>query len=388
MAPPPIESRWRTSFNNFTTGWFLIPQGTGILAVILHQLDYQFRGLKTIAIILWLINVFLLVTFLAVYLARFFVSPRVVIHGIATNTTEVACLSSICIAFTSAIQMLSLVVVPSWGGHSWGEAAYVLWWINSAMAVVAVLGLPILFVHTLRVEGGYIMSLTPASQLPLIAALTSAAGAGTLCQSAMLSPAQQIPMIIVAYLEIGIGLPLAVALDILYMARVFSPLNSESGTKPLKGPQIFSEMVLCGPWGQSSFAFQGLGMALFKLQEAQGQYPIPQRSLLLSSQVLGPCAAVSMFMGVLLWGQGTFWWTYAVFKIAKSSWKEARFPFGVPTWSIVFPWVRPFFYILILSMADLSSVLIFPRVYIRTLLFSLGSSWTHPPSKFGPPFWP
>lgn len=32
--------------------WFLIPQGTGILSVILHQLHYQFRGLDVISQIL------------------------------------------------------------------------------------------------------------------------------------------------------------------------------------------------------------------------------------------------------------------------------------------------------------------------------------------------
>ncbi len=208
--------------DGFVSSWFLLPQGTGIVAVILHQLDYQFHGLKTISIIIWLFELVLLAVAFVLYLARFVQSPRRMVHAVVNNTTEAACLASISVAFTSAIQMMVLVVVPSsWGGASWGMAAYVLWWINTAMAVVAVLGIPLIFVHSIHAEGGFIRSLTPTTQLPLIAALTSAAGAGTLCQYAMLSDSQKIPMMIVSYLEIGIGVPLALALDILFMVRVF-----------------------------------------------------------------------------------------------------------------------------------------------------------------------
>src|ERR1700709_2274400 len=38
---------------SFKSQWFLIPQGTGILAIILHQLQYQFNGLTIISDILW-----------------------------------------------------------------------------------------------------------------------------------------------------------------------------------------------------------------------------------------------------------------------------------------------------------------------------------------------
>lgn len=257
----------RRAFTSFTTRWFLIPQGTGILAIVLNQLPYQFHGLHTISIVFWFLNIVLLAGMLAIFLLRLLASPRVVARSIATDTTEAACTASISIAFMSCIQMLSLVVIPSWGGRGWSLAVYILWWVNCALAVLACIGLPDVFVRSIRSEGGLARSFTPVVQLPLIAALTSAAGAGTLCQSAVLSGAQKVPMIVVAYLEIGLALPTVLAFDVLYLARLLQPWEDPAGSHHEFPPeQMYSHMVLCGPWGQSSFALQTLGKAVFQLK--------------------------------------------------------------------------------------------------------------------------
>lgn len=326
--------------DGFVSPWFLLPQGTGIVAVILHQLDYQFRGLHTIAIIIWLIELVLLAVAFPLYVARFMQSPRRMAYAVINSTTEAACLASISVAFTSAIQMMVLVVVPSsWGGPSWGMAAFIMWWINTAMAVVAVLGIPLIFVHSIHAEGGFIRSLTPTTQLPLIAALTSAAGAGTLCEFAMLSDAQKLPMMIVSYLEIGIGVPLALALDILFMVRVFQNWDTDTDAEIFAREQSHTDMVLCGPWGQSSFALQLIGKSLLEMSSRIGS----ESSVMFSARGAETIAYASMFSGLVGWGQGTFWWVFAVASISKSTWNRVKrkspVPFGLPTWAIVFPWV-------------------------------------------------
>ncbi|CAI4214142.1 unnamed protein product [Parascedosporium putredinis] len=231
---------------------FLIPQGTGILAATLHQLEYQFRGLDTISVILWFIAFITLFAFFIVYVLKVVLCPRQTGHAITHNTVEAACLSSISISFTSAIQMLCMVVVPSWGGPGWEKAAYILWWINTAMAVSACFVLLPMFIKTLHAEGGLQRSFTPVTQLPIIAVLTSAAGAGTLCQYAMLSPEQKVPMIIVGYLQIGIGIPIALALDTLFWARQYLPWVGVNDGLSLPKRQVYVEMILCGPWGQGA----------------------------------------------------------------------------------------------------------------------------------------
>src|SRR5436190_21219948 len=112
--PTPTSSA-RVALHNFTSQWFLIPQGTGIIAVILHQVDYQFDGLHIISYIFWIMTIILLFSMLVVYMLRCMMFPRTTIAALRRDISEVACLTSIVISYTSIIQMMSLVLVHSWG---------------------------------------------------------------------------------------------------------------------------------------------------------------------------------------------------------------------------------------------------------------------------------
>jgi tellurite resistance protein TehA-like permease len=118
-------SSTRVVIPNFTSQWFLIPQGTGILALILHNPDYQFRGLGIISEIFWVLTIVLLFLFLFLYVPRICLYPRVVAKTLATDITETAGLASISITFTTIIQMIALALVSSWPPR-WGLVAYVL----------------------------------------------------------------------------------------------------------------------------------------------------------------------------------------------------------------------------------------------------------------------
>ncbi|KAL3952658.1 hypothetical protein ACCO45_012601 [Purpureocillium lilacinum] len=346
-ASPASSSHARLALSSFHSPWFLIPQGTGSVALVLHQLDYRFRGLDTISVIFWVAAIALLAATCALYLCRLAAARSLAPGG--PPRRRAACLASVSVAFMSIVQMLALVVVPGpWGGRSWAVVVYVLWWVNCGLAVAACLFIPLIFVHSIHAEGGFVNCLTPSTQLPLIAALTSAAGAGTLCSAAasgpFLTPAEKVPMIIVAYLEVGLGLPLAIALDILFIARVLSPWETETGAEPLVGAQVFSEMVSCGPWGQTSFGLQALGAALLSLNGKLGAaQPGQMERVLLTDDAMRPLGYASMLVGLTLWGQGTFWWTFAVVSIGRSFVNHFRskppMQFAVSVWAIVFPWL-------------------------------------------------
>ncbi|KAK3306343.1 voltage-dependent anion channel [Chaetomium strumarium] len=317
----------RLALQHFTSQWFLIPQGTGITAVILHQLDYQFRGLQIVSYVFWIMTIVLLLCMVLVYIVRCIRFPRQLAGALRHDIGELACLTSIVISFTSIIQMTSLVLVPGRGSSKgWGVAVYVLWWINAALATVGAIGVPFVFV---RLYPGGIPHLSPASQLPLIAALTAAAGGGTLCQSAGLSAALQVPVIVVSYLLVGMGLPLAFALDVLFWARLLD--------RSLPNRQhVYQDMILCGPWGQGSFALQGLGAAVLR-----GSFASYARSTFITAEAAKPVGYVSIFAGLLAWGTGTFWWIFAIVSIlhaATDHWRFRVLPFDLSTWAVVFPW--------------------------------------------------
>ncbi|OIW30040.1 putative malic acid transport protein [Coniochaeta ligniaria NRRL 30616] len=325
MDPRPTSPS-RMAIYSFTAQWFLVPQGTGIIAVILHQLDYQFDGLHIISYIFWLLTIVLLVGMLVIYLARCTLYPRRVLHHIKHDLSESACLASICITYTSIIQMMVLALVQGGWGKGWGMAGHVMWWTNVALAIAAVVVLPFINIRLYPVG---VPHLSPASQLPMIAALTVAAGGGTICQGAEISPQLQIPVIIVSYLFVGLGLPLAFALDVLFWARLLD--------RSLPDRQhTFQDMILCGPWGQGSFCLQVLGSVVL-----DGSFAAYDRGKFITAEAAGPVGYASIFAGLLAWGMGTFWWLFAILSITHGTADRGRvrgIPYGLAAWSIVFPW--------------------------------------------------
>lgn len=320
-------SALRIALRSFNSQWFLIPQGAGILATILHQLHYQFQGLGIIASILWVFTILTLVGFLLIYTLRAIIFPRHVWNQFASNFMETACLCSISIAFTTVIQMMALTLTPSWG-PGWGMAAYVLWWINVAMAALACIAIP--YVLT-KVNGTGIDSTPPAALLPSIAALTIAAAGGVICRYGAISASLQVPVIIVSYLFVGIGLPLALIIDAVILARFFDR------SFPMK-QHIYQTMILCGPLGQGSFAMQILGTCV-----QRGAFAQYNTSSFLSATGASTIATSSQFLGLLTWGYGIFWWAFACIAIlhdiiskpkALLQWDQT-----LSVWSIVFPWV-------------------------------------------------
>jgi tellurite resistance protein TehA-like permease len=367
---------------NFPSQWFLVPQGTGIIAVILHQLDYQFHGLAIISYIFWILTIILLFTTVTLYVLRAAVFKSNIASALRSSTAELNGLASISIASTSILQMAVLTLARSWKGR-WPQAIYGLWWFNVLLALASSVLIP--FVITTRArnildddppvpsdaEPGQQTkpkatkpvlpspSFTPAAQLPLISALTVAAGGGTIANYAGLSSSLTAPMIVVSYILVGMALPLALALDTIFLARVLlllpegghdphheqppkegrSSPSAEQQSHPVAGvsSSIFQDMIMCGPWGQGSFALQGLGQAILKGGLVGGS-----DGSIVSVAATGPIAYASMFAGLLAWGAGTFWWAFAVLSLVGTLMRRKtrrRIKFGLVAWSVIFPWV-------------------------------------------------
>lgn len=327
-VPSPSITAPRLALRNFTSQWFLIPQGTGILAVILHNLDYQFRGLAIISQILWVLTIVLLVFFLALYGARVALYPSFVGQKLRLSIMETACLSSISIAFTTIIQMIALNLVGDWSPE-WGLVAYGLWWVNVVMATAACIGITYVFT---KYEPPGVDSVSMVILLPPIAALTAAAGGAVVCRYGNLDASLQVPVIIVSYLLVGLGLPLSLVSDALFVCRVYN------GSWPPRD-QVYSLMILCGPLGQSSFALLALGDVV-----SRGAFAAYNTSPFLSAAGGQSVAITSQLTGIITWGFGTFWHGYACIAVAHALIHEPkallRWDQQLSSWSLVFPWVR------------------------------------------------
>ncbi|KAK0774374.1 Plasma membrane sulfite pump involved in sulfite metabolism [Friedmanniomyces endolithicus] len=315
---------WRVALKNFSSQWFLIPQGTGILAVILHNLHYQFHGLDHISQIFWVITIATLASFLVIYLLRVVFFPRHVAHEISQNSMETACLSSIGIAFTTIYIMIVLNLLP-WG-RGWGMA-YVMYWVNVVMAATACIGIPYVFT---KLERPGIDEISPTVSLPLIAALTLAAGGGVTCQYGQLGANLQVPVIILSYLFIGMALPLSVAFDGMFLVRLFDKAVPRQ-------QKVYQLMIVCGPPGQASFALQMLGTCV-----KSGAFATYDTSSFIGPSSASAIGTTSQVLGLVYWGYATFWWAFASIAVLHdtiSSPKTVlRWDQSLTAWSLVFPW--------------------------------------------------
>lgn len=223
--------------------------------------------------------------------------------------------------------MTTLVLVHSWG-NAWGLVSFVLWWINTGMVLVGVMVIPYVFV---KIQPPGVKAILPGVLLPLISALTSAAGGGVICVYGQISPRLQVPIIIVSYLEIGLALPMALGLSEIFTTRLFDRSFP-------KLEQIYQDMILCGPFGQGSFAFQVLGQAVSK-----GAFAEYNRGTFLTAQAAQPVAFASHLAGLLCWGYGTFWWCFAIISILHTFISQPggirESHFSMSAWALVFPWV-------------------------------------------------
>ena len=309
---------------NFSSNWFLIPQGTGTICILLHQLDYQFKGLMILAKIVWIYTIVLFGLCLIIYSLRILVYPKHVRQQLRANLVETSCLASIPIAYTEIIQL----AVLQYGSRA-RIAFYVLWWIQAGLAIVACLAIPYV---QLKLQPPGISHLPPAILLPFIASLTSAAGGGVLCRFDHISARLQVPVIIISYLQIGAGLSLAAGFDTLILLQHFDRFTPTADI-------VYQDMIVCGPFGQGAFALQILGEAV-----AQGSFASYSRGTFLTSEAAAPIGYTSQFLGLLTWGYGIFWWCFAILSICHTlcaqpgGWRKTRFTMAA--WSLIFPWVR------------------------------------------------
>jgi len=319
----------RIAILNFSSQWFIVPQGAGITALVLHQLDYRFQGQQTIAYVISAFTALSLALSLVVYLVRTALYPRHVAAKLSQNVIEVACLSSISIAFTSLIQMLALALGEN---HDWGLAVCILWWINAVLALAATIVVPYVFV-VIRPPG--VSELPPAALLPFIAAITLAAGGGVVGQMTSIGIEARAPILLVSFLFLGIGMPLALLLSTAYLVRLLD-------RAPAVGEKVYQEMILCGPWGQGSFALQALAKVLVQEGPSLTAY---SPGVVFSQVATAIVGYESMFLGFISWGQGTFWWLFAITSIlhshcsSRKRQSSKRIPYNLAEWSMVFPWV-------------------------------------------------
>lgn len=113
---------------------FSITMGTGIVAILLHQMPYNAAWLLWPCYIIFGLNVLIFVAALLVSLLRYTLYPELW-ASMLRHPQQSLFLACFPMGLATIVNLIVLVCVPAWG--KWAQIlAYVLWWLDALIAVV------------------------------------------------------------------------------------------------------------------------------------------------------------------------------------------------------------------------------------------------------------
>ncbi|KAK4046256.1 Plasma membrane sulfite pump involved in sulfite metabolism [Microbotryomycetes sp. JL221] len=332
QAPVASAPRWEPGFFSglngrikyFAPAWFAVTMGTGISSILLHNLPYQFKGLNTIAIIMFVLNTILFCTFTAMSIARYVMYPTYFMKMLAHPASSLF-LGTFAMGFATVGDGVVLFCVPAIESRdAWIRFAWALWWLDAFVSVVIAIGVPfVMFTRQTHTP----TSMTAVWFLPVVAPIVAAAHGGIVAE--VLAPTHAFVTILLSYMMLGIGLAPAFLLMALYFQRL--ALHKLPPTAV-----IFSTFLPVGPCGQSAYAFMQLSRMLVNKTEQDTNFGRNLFSTVDLHTVVMAVYACSMVAALFMVGLGVFWMTLAIGSLVKT-YKTTWIPFNLGFWALTFP---------------------------------------------------
>jgi tellurite resistance protein TehA-like permease len=252
--------------------WFIITMATGVVSVLLHQLPYNGDWLQIISVIFFVLNISLFILFTFISCLRYMLHLKI-FPAILRHPHQSLFLATFPVGLATLIIMITLVCAPVWG-HGMATFAWVLWWIDSLLALSCCFHLtyvmsvfPILHLFPSRnhipascargtclADLAYRMSnrrselaeMTALYLIPVVS-VVMAANSGGIVAGAIPNPKHQLWTLIISYIFWGIGSPLSWIILTIYFLRL-------TLHKPLSREVIVSLLLPIGPLGLSGFS--------------------------------------------------------------------------------------------------------------------------------------
>jgi tellurite resistance protein TehA-like permease len=220
---------------------------TGVLAIIMHQLPYQFKGLPVLTTIMYLLDLVLFIICSVITILRWTMYSKVVIRKTAGNLDEIALYGAPPITFLTLAALTGLIVSKAeWGGHAWSLVAYVMWWFGMAFMLTTCKGTTLrdllntnqstgmaIFITLFRTDVTDDRGMSAALTLPIVGVATAAVAGALICNfSHDISPRLAVPVIIVGYFLAGWAVWLAIILYGVYFQRLLAVGWPEPAKRP------------------------------------------------------------------------------------------------------------------------------------------------------------
>lgn len=113
--------------------WFIINMSTGVISIMLHQLPYDGHWLEIISDIFFVLNLVLFLLFFFISSLRYSLYPEI-FSAVLRHPHQSLFVATFPVALATIINMIVLACAPAWG-HGMATFAWVLWWIDSLLAL-------------------------------------------------------------------------------------------------------------------------------------------------------------------------------------------------------------------------------------------------------------
>ncbi|KAJ9612894.1 hypothetical protein H2200_002835 [Cladophialophora chaetospira] len=321
---PLHRSAFRALVEDFEPIWFTWCMNSGIIAIIAHQLPYQFDGLGQIAAVFWMIDLVLFILFSILMFLKLAMFRKQAYRELVNDVQQLGLLACWPIAWLTIVAFVSLSVSEAhWGGHAFTLVAYVMWWVGAAWIITTTCFVMITLIRRHSVSD---VDLVPMVLIPPVGVATLATVGGLFSiYSHAISARLAVPVIIASFFSVGIGLFFATFLYTLLLHRLL--------VKGFPPPELAASMFLfVGPMGQTATALQLLGSAA----HTYGRFAGYHKGTFLAASAAASLDVACILLAMLTSGMGTIWLIIAFWCMGehavhrKLSW--------TPTWNaIIFP---------------------------------------------------
>lgn len=130
----PDEHGFRRIVRNFAPSWYIVTMGTGVVALLLHEIPYHARWLNRLSEIFFVLDIILFSVFTIMSGLRYSMYPEL-FGALLRDKGNSFFLGTIPTGFFLINDLIVLICVPAWG-HGFVTLAWTFWWTGTVFALV------------------------------------------------------------------------------------------------------------------------------------------------------------------------------------------------------------------------------------------------------------
>lgn len=308
------ELHWKERARHYTWTFFTITMATGGISNVLYNVPFQFRGLETIGIIFFLLNIVLFIVNVGMISLRFYCYPET-FRASFLHPTERLFIPASVVSFGTILLNISQYG-PSHAGPWLNNAVAVLFWVDAGLALIASMGVYVIMWSTASFT---IQKMTPIWIFPAYPLLIIGPHAAVLSKT--LDEKRAFDIIIGGFTLQGIGFMVTLMIYSAFIYRLMTQKLPQESTRP-------GMFVSVGPSGFTVAAV--IGMA----EGAQRALPPDfMGDTKMSAMIL---KVVASWMSLWIWGLA-FWFFFISVGAHWSCVGSKKMVFTMSWYSYVFP---------------------------------------------------